>query len=123
MGILCVSPTSKDVARRYQPIDRESLREMASDTGRYSLKSSNVIADKIMTVPPPPANPNTPNPNASQRVKRAATSADLYKPLFRKALATTASENDDSEQTFSMAELVAANATLFDRKTIWYLDA
>lgn len=51
MGILCVRPTKSGAAARYQPSDAESLREMTTQRSAYALKTSNALADKIITVP------------------------------------------------------------------------
>lgn len=61
VGILCVQPDSPDPAKRYQPTDDESLRDHARYSGSFRLKFSNILADKIFTVPQAPTQPDAPN--------------------------------------------------------------
>ena len=82
VGILCVRPAQSGPAARYQPSDAESVRGMQAERGSYTLKFSNVLADKILTVP------TGGDSNAPSREKRPATTLDLDTPRFRRALTT-----------------------------------
>ena len=121
VGIIGVRPAARtqDEAKRTYKADPEEPISSLRQAGRFLLKFSNVLADKLLMEASPPQS-NSRDQLAAKKTRQnqslAISSQDLDTRIFRLfRQSQTAVERNATNEVYSTAELVANRNTVFDQ--------